>query len=428
MTQSLPKDPPAALPASPVTRQPAWFMALFALAVSGGSIAYVPLLTVLLPLKLTALMEGQDVAALAQVTLFGAIIASLANIAFGWLSDKAANRTGWIAAGLVLSSALLIAMDHAASLAQVIALVMAWQLALNMMLGPLFAWAGDCFPDEQKGTLGGLLAFAPALGALSGSLVTVDALIAPQWRLAAVAGLVAVFVAPALVLGQRQARPALMREGHDEKGRDQKGRDGEAAQRQPDRGRAASSSSAALRMWGARFLVQISEAGLFAFLLFWLRSIVPDFHENTAANIFSMVLIAAVPVTLWLGRWSDRAARPIAPLALTACLAALALLGMAFAGGIVPALAAYVVFGIAATVFLSLHTAQTLRVLPRPQRRGRDLGIFNLTNTLPSIVMPGLTLALVPAFGFAGLFVCFAILVLAGAGLLAGVTKPARQA
>ena len=69
------------------------------------------------------------------------------------------------------------------------------------------------------------------------------------------------------------------------------------------------------RMWAARFLVQVAEGGMFAFLLFWLRSLSPDFPENSAANVFSLVLVCAVPLSLVLGRWSDRHGRPILPLA-----------------------------------------------------------------------------------------------------------------
>ena len=136
------------MPSTAIARQPRWFMVLFAMAVGGGSIAYVPFLTVLLPLKITALLGNEDIGALASVTFFGAIVASLANIAFGILSDRTGSRTGWIVAGLVLSSALLIAVGRATSLIELIVLVMAWQVGLNMMLSPLFAWAGDCFPDD----------------------------------------------------------------------------------------------------------------------------------------------------------------------------------------------------------------------------------------------------------------------------------------
>jgi MFS family permease len=165
---------------------------------------------------------------------------------------------------------------------------------------------------------------------------------------------------------------------------------------------------------------------MFAFLLFWLRSIAPDFPENTAANIFSGVLVCAVPASLLLGRWSDRHGRPILPLAGAAVMCAAGLSVMAAAGTLAMAIAGYVLFAIAAAIFLSLHASQTLRVLPAPQHRGRDLGVFNLTNTLPGMVMPWLTVLLVPAFGYSALFVLFALLALASAGLLASFMRPAR--
>jgi predicted MFS family arabinose efflux permease len=80
-------------------------------------------------------------------------------------------------------------------------------------------------------------------------------------------------------------------------------------------------------------------------------------------------------------------------------------------------------FAIAASIFLALHASQTLRVLPAPQHRGRDLGVFNLTNTVPGMVMPWLTVLLVPRFGFEALFVLFAALSLSSAVLLAGVMR-----
>ena len=90
---------------------------------------------------------------------------------------------------------------------------------------------------------------------------------------------------------------------------------------------------------------------------------------------------------------------------------------MAFAPSLEWAITGYVVFGLATSVFLALHSGETLRVLPRPDRRGRDLGLFNLTNTLPSLIMPWLTIGLVPQFGFQVLFVVLAVLA-AGACLL----------
>jgi MFS family permease len=386
-------------------RQPVWFLILFALAAAGGAVAYVPLLTVLLPQRIADLQGGEDVAALAQVVFTGAVMASLANIAIGTLSDRSRTRRPWIIAGLIASNGLLLAVGEAGSIAAIVVLVMVWQVALNLMLAPLMAWAGDCFPDEQKGVLGGALALSPALGALAGSLVTYAGLIAPEARLGLVALLVSSLVLPAVLLGAGRTRPALM-----------------APATPPPVARPLREGVVA-RMWVARLLVQVAEGGMFAFLLYWLRSLAPGYPENGAANIFSAVLVCAVPLSLVLGRWSDRHGRPVLPLVGAATLCACGMLVMAAAGSLAWAIAGYVLFGLSAAVFLALHASQTLRVLPAPQHRGRDLGIFNLTNTVPGMVMPWLTVLLVPRFGYEALFVLFAALALTSAVLLAGFIR-----
>jgi MFS family permease len=156
---------------------------------------------------------------------------------------------------------------------------------------------------------------------------------------------------------------------------------------------------------------------LFAFLLLWFRSIDSTFEENRIAAIFTAVMACAAIVALALGRWSDRHDRPLAPLICAAFAASLGLGIMAAANSMTLAIMGYALFGMAVSIFLSLHSSQTLRVLPNPQRRGRDLGIFNLTNTVPSIMMPWLTLALVPVYGFDALFIVLGLLAL-GAVLL----------
>lgn len=394
-------------PALSSERQPAWFLALFALAAAGGAVAYVPLLTVLLPQRIADLQGGEDVAALAQVGFLGAVMASIANIGVGMLSDRVRMRRPFVIAGLLLSNALLLMVGTASSVAQIVVLVMVWQVALNLMLAPLMAWAGDCFPDEQKGVLGGALALSPALGALAGSLVTWDGLVAPSARLGLVAVLVSALVLPAVLLGKGRVRPGLVAPVP------------APTEPVPVRERVV------LRMWAARLLVQVAEGGMFAFLLYWLRSIAPGYPENGAANIFSLVLVAAVPLSLMLGRWSDAHARPILPLVAAALLCACGMLVMAAAQTLAWAIAGYVLFGLSAAVFLALHSGQTLRVLPAPQHRGRDLGVFNLTNTVPGMVMPGLTVMLVPRFGYDALFVLFAGLAAASAVLLAGFLRRA---
>ena len=384
------------------------FLLLYALAAAGGAIAYVPFLTILLPMRVSDIGGTNDVEWLAYVTFAGAVAASLANILFGWLSDITRNRKYWVIAGLIGSSLLLAAMSQVRSIEMMIAMVVVWQFALNMMLSPLAAWAGDCVPDSQKGMLGGLLSFSPAMGAMVAALITFPGLASSDTRLFIVAGMVVLCVLPAILFGAPRRFPEL-----------------ESSPEIEDIAEPVSpiARNTVLRMWGARLLIQISEAALFAYLYFWFRSIDEGMTDSNVARIFSIILVGSIPLALIVGRWADRTNRPIMPLPVNAALAGVGLLAMAMSNSLETAIGGYVLFGLTSAVFLALHTSQTLRVLPKPARRGRDLGIFNLTNTGPSLIVPWLTLALVPLFGFSALFFLLAGLAFLASLLLVSLPK-----
>lgn len=382
-------------PRSPIDR----FILLYALAWAGGTIGYVPLLSILLPVQVAGLAgRTTGVDWLAYIALVGAIAASLGGILFGYLSDITRNRRGWIVAGLVLSCALLVLIGRVSSLPGLVGAIVAWQLGLNMMLGPLAAWAGDVVPDNRKGMLGGLMAFAPGLGALSGALVTIPGLAEGPTRLVIVALLVAICVVPVLLHGAPVLVPAPDAVATPREAREARGR--------------------ALQMWLARLAVQVAEATLFAYLFFWLLSLDGSVSDSGTARLFSAILLVSAPLALLVGRWSDRAGQPIVPLQACAVVSALGLVGMALAPNLAAGMLAYGLFGLSSAVFLALHSAQTLRILPRPDRRGRDLGLFNLANTVPSLVMPGLTMAIVPVAGYPALFGLLAVLAMVAALLL----------
>lgn len=382
---------------------PRRFILLYALAWAGGSIAYTPFLSILLPVRVVSLVGAEaQVTWLAYLAFTGAIAASLGNILFGYLSDLTRFRRGWVALGLVLSGLLLMVSGNARTLPELIVAIAAWQLALNMMLAPLAAWAGDRVEDAHKGMLGGLLAFAPGMGALSGTLVTMPGLAGPGMRLVLVALMVSLCVAPVLLFG---------------------GGGVSASPRAVPNTTPTARRAILARMWLARLAVQIAEAAMFAYLYFWFRSLDPAMDDSYTTRIFSVVLILSAPAALLAGRWIDRTGRPMSPLVLCAGLSAAGLLTMAAANTLPAAIAGYALFGLASGVFLALHAAQTLRVLPRPERRGLALGLFNLTNTVPSLIMPWLTVLIVPVFGYAGLFLLLALLA-AGAAVLLAAIRP----
>lgn len=392
----------------PSARQPSKFLWLYALAWAGGAVAYVPFLTILLPVRIASFTRDSQVEWLAYMTFCGALSASVAAILFGWLSDRTRSRRPWVAAGLVLTIVISLTMSRANDLQTLLLLIILWQLALNMMLGPLAAWAADHVPRTQLGFLGGLLAFSPAMGALAGALITAPGI--PGWdaRMSLVAVMVALCVMPALLLA-RPARPNL---------------DEPLA---PQAARPMSKRLAA-SMWLARFLVQICEGALFAYLYYYFRSVDPSFDAVWIARLFGAVLAVSVPVSLFFGRWSDRHGRPMAPLVASAAAASVSLLAMALSRTPAEATAAYVCFGLGATTFLSLHSAQTFRVLRQSKSRGRDLGLFNLTNTGPSLIMPVLAIAIVPSFGYSKLLLILAALALLATFILWSVANRLRRA
>ncbi len=387
-------------------RQSARFLGLYALAWAGGAAAYIPLLTVLLPARVAALAGQDAVAWLGYIAFAGAVAASLGHIGAGLLSDLLANRRVPALAGLAGFAALTPMFALPERLGEFVALVVAWQLALNLMLAPLSAWAGDCVPDQQKGVLGGLIAFAPATGAAAGVLITIPGLADFAARLWLVVGVVGLAVLPVLLFGR--PRPIDT---------DSRIVPGDAPGWSPP----TAPNGRVARMWLARLLVQIAEATLFAYLYLWLTSFDAGFDDADVARLFMAILALGVPASIAVGRWSDRNDEPIMPLRIAAAVGAAGLVAMALAPSLLPALVAYGVFILSTAVFLSLHSAQVLRVLPRPERRGRDLGFFNLTNTVPSLVMPWLTIALIPRLGYSALF-----WVLAGLAALAPILLPRR--
>lgn len=364
------------------------FLILFALANAGGVVAYAPLLTLVFPARIWEIAGPSAIHWLGVSTFAGAIAASVGNVAFGWASDLFGTRRNWVFAGLALTLVSYVTLFLAASLPAIVAAIVVYQLSLNMMLAPLTAWAADTVPDEQKGMLGGWLAAGAPIGAFAGVAAT-SPLLGREWmQFAIICALVATLVAPVLLLS-RAAVPRPVVPGR---------RD--PVQLRLDFG----------LLWLARLIVQVAGAVLFSFLLFYFRSIPQPVSQSTVAIISATTLTLAFPTTILIGRLSDRWG-PRKPFLIAAVIAAaLGLLTMAAHETTPTAILGYAIFEWSIAIFLALHSAYAMQVLPSPSRRGRDMGILNLTNTFPSLIAPVLAVWLVPGHGFPALFVVLAVL------------------
>jgi MFS family permease len=382
------------------------FLLLYALANAGGVIAFLPLLTLLLAIKIEGLAGEARVDLLTATVVAGSIASSSSNILFGWLSDRSVARGGgrrrWIMVGLIGTILAYAAIALAQSPAAIIWSVVLFQAALNAVLGPLVAVMADEIPDSQKSTTGGLLSLGyPIASGVLAAVMAVTAL-GEGGRLMAVVGAAAICLIPLIVV---RARPLPIV--------DQPPATVELQRRD------------LTVAWVARLLFQVAGCVLQLYLFYYFESIVPDVPKSVLATdvgrLLTVSFIAALPIALVFGRLSDRLDRRKPFLVAAAIVTAIGLAGMAVAHDWTVGAIAFALYTIGYGVFLPLQAAFSMQLLPDPRHRGRDLGLLNLTNTLPSLLGPLLTWWLASPRDFAMVMAMLAVLVLCGGLAMLGV-------
>lgn len=384
-------------------RSPAFLLAC-ALAYAGGVVGYMPLLTLLMPMQVAGIAGADRYAALSIVLAGGSVAAGASNVLFGWLSDRSRRRGGgrrrWIAAGLVGTLASFAAIAAARTPAAITVAIALFQVAINLLLAPLMALFAEEVPETQTGITTGMFAAAPALAALLslalGTSLTPD----EPSRLAIVGAVAALCVVPLLLLrpqeGGAPPRPVITSV--------------------PRRDLAIA--------WLARLMIQVAGNVLFADLLYLMED-PAGFADGGAmmrvGTLLMLANLAPLPVAILFGRWSDRLDRRKPFLIATSVMAAIGLVGMAAASGWTGRATCFLLFSVGWGAFLPLQVGAIMRLLPDPDHRGRDLGIVNLTNTLPVLVGQALTWVMATPRGAGPLLVTLAGLTLAGGLTMLGV-------
>ncbi|WP_260599921.1 MFS transporter [Sphingomonas endolithica] len=367
-------DPAASAQVRPTRRSPS-FLLICALAHVGGVIGYLPLLTLLLPVKIGGVAGDARIGLFTATVIAGALAASVSNILFGWLSDHMVARGGGrrvVLAGGVggLAFAYTLVAIAASPIAIVLAVV-AFQVVVNAVLAPLFAIMADEIPDMQKGVAGGLLPLANPLASALSALLVGLAFLDETSRLGLVVAAVAACVAPLLLTRARRIAPdaTLVLPG-------------------------AMLRRDIVIAWIARLLVQVAGNALSLYLLYYFESLGAVATADLPALVGRLLTIAFVlplPIALAVGRVSDLLGRRKPFLLAAAIVAASGLVGMALAADWTAGAIGFCVYTTGSSVFVALHSAFAMQFLPDPQHRGRDLGFYNLTNTLPALLGPLLT-------------------------------------
>lgn len=366
------------------------FIAGYAAANAGATIAFVPLLVLILPLK-SAQIAGEDKLLLLSVCLLaGALTASLSNITAGWVSDRQfAQKESRIAQITISLCALLVSyyvFAKAGTWSSLVLAIVFFQISLNFLYSPLGALIADKIPHEAKGRTAALLNMGLPIGTFAIAVLTQSLFETNEQRLIAIAVIVAVLIAPLLFLAAKQpnlphSQPELEVETINDKMRQNV------------------QLYDIICAWIARFCIQMSGAVIFGYFFYYLQDVVDfsnDFTELTAEQAMGTMAAIAAPAAIlaagFAGCFSDRLRlRKVFLLgAASAVVVALASMLLWPVWGVV--FAAYIVFIAGFTAFLAVDTAIVTQLLTGSGSRARTLGIMNLTNTLPSVLAPGLAI------------------------------------
>lgn len=387
MSSVPPSDPPENDP-PPVSAR---FVAAYTAAQIGAFIGFVPLLSLLLPLKAAAIAPIEKAELLAVVALWGAITAGIANVLVGAVSDRSHRGNGdrwrWVATGLVATVASYGLIATANTPATLLLAVVILQVSLNLMLNPLAAALPDLVPDNQKGVVSAYAGLAYPLASLFGAVLIGIVLSTELTRLLAVVGTMLLLVTP-FILAARRRRPTS------------------SVPTTIDRSWAALWDRDFQMAFLSRLLVQTAIAMNVLYLLFFLQSETRIGSVNPGQRpeaVLGWVLagstVTAIVAGLLAGYWSDRIGRRRELVFAGGMLIATGTLLMALAPAWPGPAVAQIVFGIGIGLYGVVDTALIAQLLPSRANAGRDLGLMNVAATAAQVLAPLLALAALQLVG-----------------------------
>lgn len=348
---------------------------------------------------------------LAWVAGAGALVSLVANPFFGALSDRTTarwgRRTPWIVAGAAGGALSLLLLGGAGGLWTIVAGWCLVQLTLNAAFAAVTAAVPDRVPRLQRGSVGGWLGVAQILGVVGGTgLATAAGGVGAGY--AACAAFTLLGVLP-YVLRYKDLRLAAG---------DRPTWDRRAflagfwlsPRRYPDLGWA----------WLTRFLINLSNALVLLYLLYYLRDRLGHADPEEGVLILTAVNALTLLATVVVGGvWSDRVGRRKPFVIWSGVLMAVATALLAGWQTWPGAIVAAAVLGIGFGVFTSVDFALMTDVLPKALDRGKDLGVINVANALPQVVAPALAAPIVTYLGgYRVLYLVAAVIGLAGAVLV----------
>ncbi|MEN0128736.1 MAG: MFS transporter [Brevundimonas sp.] len=399
--------------AEPIDRVPKRWVLWVVLASVGLWSGFFGPIQVLLAQQAEAISPDHKEAVLSLVTGVGAAVSMVLNPVWGAFSDRTTLRWGrrvpWVAGGAAGGAVAMVVLANAHS---VWLMVAGWALAqagLNAMLAAITATVPDQVPGRDRGTVGGAVAIAQTIGVVVGSgIAAATGSIAAGYL--TVAAVLIVTTAP-YALGSRDvALPADLRPPF---AWGAFWRSFWVSPRQhPDFGWA----------WFTRFLMNLGNAFLILYLLYYLKDDVGLSDKAAEDSVFTLTAVYGLFTLLTAmlaGWWSDRAGRRKVFVIWSGLITAVSLMLFALVPTLTAAYVAAVIQGIGFGAYTAVDFALITQVLPGAQDRGKDLGVINIANSLPQVLAPVLAAGvLAVGLGYVGLYVLAAAVSVLGSVLV----------
>ena len=169
--------------------------------------------------------------------------------------------------------------------------------------------------------------------------------------------------------------------------------------------------------WITRFLMNIGNALLILYLLYYLKDAVQLTDDEAEDGVFLLTGVYGLSTVLTAvvgGYWSDRLGRRKVFVIASGLVAASALLLLAFVTTWVAAFVGAVILGIGFGIYTAVDFAMITEVLPSADDRAKDLGVINIANALPQVLAPVVAAGVLGLdLGYSTLYVlaaCFSVL------------------
>lgn len=399
------------------------FIAVYVLAQFG---IWVALLT---PVVLTIALRVGEIATEAEkgkwlgiILATGAFVALVSAPVCGALSDRTRSRFGrrrpWLLGGLVVSGIGLLILATAPSL---LLLGLGWiicQAGFNAMQAACLPILPDVIPFRLQGRVAGLLGMTSTAATFAGSWITQFTQTSTLLMFLAPFGITVIGVlALVLILPDRipasetSARTTLSAIPR--------------ALIKPFLDRDFS--------WAfvSRFLIMMAWSFLLTYQLFFLTDQLSlERLEATQVMVRSMAIIAVATISIsilggFISDWSGRR-KPF--VALAAVIEAAGFLLVALAPSVPQFLVGVALAGLGKGLYFAVDLALLAAILPNEEERAKDMGVFQIANSLPQSLAPALAPAIIfwgSASGenYAAIFIAGTIFALLGAVAIAPIRR-----